>query len=91
MLSNVYLSLYSTDHYLDTFDKDILDYIEKSGFALNRVDRSVLVDIRKAVKDADDVVNATVKYYLHDIEWVKNNKDVKDNIIERIDNQFILI
>lgn len=81
ILASVYLDIYSNDPYLDKFDKNILDYIEQAGRAIDKKKRLVEYTINDEIK----------QYELHNIEWVKNKKTINKQIIKRIDSQYILI
>lgn len=81
MLASVYMDIYSNDPYLDKFDKNILCYIEQAGKIIDKEKRLVEISINNEVK----------LYELHDIEWVKNKKEVNKRVIKKIDSQYILI
>lgn len=81
LLASVYMDLYSNDPYLDEFDKNILNLIEKSGKTIDKEKRTVEITINGDVK----------QYELHSIEWVKNKEKVNNHILKRIDAQHILI
>lgn len=61
ILASVYTDLYSSDHYLNKFDKDIFDTLkEKTDYVVDYKARTI--DLGKTL------------YYIHDIEWVLNRK-----------------
>ena len=79
LLASVYTDIYSENHYLHKFDKDLFKKIKEN--------RGYKVDIKERKVEFPDGNN----YILHDIEWVINNKNVNKTRINKIDNQFILI
>ena len=76
LLVFVYIELYSSDHYLEKFDKGIIKYI-KENTNYKWKGRTIYIN-------EDD-------YELFDIDWVLNNKLLNDTEVKRIDNQFIVI
>lgn len=81
LLASVYMDLYSKDSYLDKFDQSIWNQIEQSGCKFNKKQRKIEI-----ITD-----NNAQEYIIHDIEWVKNNKNVGKHIIKKIDAQHILV
>ena len=79
MLASVYTDLYSEDHYLYKFDRDIFTtLISNTDYKVDIAKRSILLP-------------SGTTYIIHDIEWVLNKKSVTNKIINKIDSQHILI
>jgi len=79
MLASVYTDLYSQDHYLYKFDRDIFTtLISNTDYKVDIAKRSILLP-------------SGTTYIIHDIEWVLNKKSVTNKIINKIDSQHILI
>lgn len=74
LLASVYTELYSDNHYLDRFDKSILNLIEENVEAcdFNRSNRTVKIKNKN--------------YRIHDIEWVKDNTNFNQKLIKQIDS-----
>ena len=80
ILASIYVDLYSDDHYLDKFDKYIIKYIKEN------VDNVSINNRRITIKDSN-----VKQYILHDIDWVKNQRNVNVSTIRKIDSQYIII
>lgn len=79
LLASVYTELYSDNHYLDRFDKSILNLIEENveSSDFNRSNRNVKIK------------NKT--FYIHDIEWVKDDTHFNKKLIKQIDSQYLIM
>jgi hypothetical protein len=78
ILAFVYTDLYSNDHYLIKFDKNMFEIIENStNYKVDYKNRTIELD--------------KGNYVTHDIEWVLNKKTVKKGNLKRIDSQNLLI
>lgn len=78
LLVSVYTELYSDNHYLDRFDKCILNLIEnETDIPIDKENRTIVFN------------NKTIK--LHDIAWVKNDISIGTKILKEIDDQYIII
>jgi len=84
LLASVYMDIYSKDSYLDKFNNSIWNQIEQSGIEYDRKNRTIKLEL-------SDEENKTKTYTIHDIEWVKSNKNVSKYIINKIDSQHILV
>lgn len=83
ILASIYTDLYSSDPYLDKFEKSIIDSVESATD--HRIDRET-----RKVRDGE----GTVWFTLHDIDWVLNRKHLSKksiNKIDKIDSENILI
>lgn len=79
ILASVYTDLYSQNHYLSSFDEDMLRSIEtNTDIELDKSNRTV------------NLANGSV-YTIHDINWVVGDLSLDKKMVKKIDSQHLII
>ena len=97
LLSSVYIDLYSNESYLHKFDGHVLDSLNNAANKYDPITKTFKgeFNLEKRIytqpRTTEDGDIEYVKYKLHDINWVTNNKMIGEEHLKEIDSQYILI